>query len=315
MLTLLSSQGLASPPDCPVDQALALIASRRATEARELLQPCASVHAGDAPVAIAYAQVLLALRDEKGAVRALERAAAAHPSDSELQLWLGRAYGQRAMHAAVFEQPSLAVKVRKAFERAVALDPENLEARSGLLEYLVRAPSVLGGSYPKARDQAEEIEKRDPVKGARAFGRVAEQEKRWVEADQIYQRAAAEFPDRPEPVLWRAVLAANLRNFSKAFDLLETLVARQPREWLALYEIGRTSGLSGEKLDRGEEALKLYLGHDPGPDDPSFAQAHLRLADVYQKKGDRSRAREEYAEALRLDPGLTEARAALAKRR
>lgn len=310
LLSLFAGQAAVS--GCPVERATALLDSRRAAEARELLQPCGDGEPSDARMAIALARVRLAFGDEKGAVRILERGQTALPRDAEIALWLARAYGQRAIRAPVFEQPSFAVKVRKSFERAVALDPENLEARSGLLEYLIRAPKVLGGNLERAREQAREIEKRDALKGVNAFGRIAEHEKHWVDADQIYGRAMQEFPNTDAPVLWRASLAAGLKNWDRAFDLLETWLESHPRDPRACYELGRIAATSGERLDRGEECLKAYLAQEAAPDDPSAAEAHLQLGGIYRKKRQPKRAREQYEEALRLDAGLTEARIALA---
>jgi tetratricopeptide (TPR) repeat protein len=316
LFTLLARmQAGSASTDCPAERAMALLDARKAEEARELLAPCAEREPEDPVTAIALARVRLAFADEKGAVRLVERALQKHPRQAELALWLGRAYGQRAIRAPVFEQPSLATHVRKSFERAVALDPENLEARSGLLEYLIRAPKVLGGSPERARDQAEEIQKRDPLKGLHAFGRIAEQEKRWVDADQIYAKAIEEFPGASEPVIWRAALAARLKNWEKAFELLETRASASPGDPRACYEIGRIAAISGGHLDRGEECLKAYLANGPGPEDPPLAEAHLQLAGIYRKKKDPARAKQQYEEALRLDPGLTEARLGLARLR
>ena len=309
------AQSPASPPPCPVDPAIILIEAHRASEAKALLDPCIAADPEEPRAAIAYSRSLLDLREEKGAVRTLERAAGAHPQNAELQLWLGRAYGQRAIHATVFEQPSLATRVRKAFERASALDPENLEARWALVQYYLRAPNVLGGSPAKAREEAREIEKRDALRGVRAWGRIAEHEKRWVDADQIYEKATRDFPAASEPVVWRAALAARLKSWERAFDVLERRLADRPDDASAAFELGRIAATSGQRLDRGEECLRRYLAREPGPEDPPASEAHLHLGEIYEKKRDREAARQEYGEALRLNPSETEARAGLARLR
>ncbi len=291
---------------------MALLDARKGAEARDLLQPCADQEGNDPGLSIALARIRLAFGDPRRAVRILERAEKAHPQNVDVVLWLARAYGDRAIRAPVFEQPSFAVRVRKSFERAVAIDPENLEARSGLLEYLIRAPKVLGGNADRAREQAREIERRDPLKGARAYGRIAEHEKRWAEADRAYARAMQEFPTSDEPVLWRATLASGQKNWERAFELLETWLTSHPRDPVACYELGRIAALSGQRLDRGEECLRFYTSREPGPDEPTLADAHFQLGNLYRKKKETAQAREQYGEALRLDPGLTEARVALA---
>jgi tetratricopeptide (TPR) repeat protein len=314
LVFLLTTQTSAASP-CSVDPAITLIEAHRATEAKALLEPCMAADPGEPRAAIAYARALLDLRDEKGAVQTLERAAGTHPQNVELQLWLGRAYGQRAIHASVFEQPSLAARTRKAFERASTLDPENLEARWALVQYYLRAPNVLGGSPAKAREEAREIEKRDALRGVRAWGRIAEHEKRWVEADQIYEKATRDFPAASEPVVWRAALAARLKSWDRAFDVLERRLADQPDDVTASFELGRVAAASGQRLDRGEECLRRYLAGEPGSEDPPASEAHRHLGEIYEKKRDREAARQEYAEALRLNPMEADARAALARLR
>jgi len=63
------------------------------------------------------------------------------------------------MRSSVLIQPFLALKVKQHFERAVELNPDNLDARADLKEYYEKAPGFLGGSVEKARQQAEEIAK------------------------------------------------------------------------------------------------------------------------------------------------------------
>ena len=85
----------------------------------------------------------------------LEQAVRQSPSDFELHLWLGRAYGRRAETSSFFTAPGLAVKSRRSFEQAVALNPKSREAGGDLLDYYLGAPGFLGGGIDKARALAE----------------------------------------------------------------------------------------------------------------------------------------------------------------
>jgi len=86
-----------------------------------------------------------------------------------------------------------------------------------------------------------------------------------------------------------------------------------PSDPEALYEIGRIAALSGTDLDRGEASLRRYLESTPKGDAPSLAEAHVRLAEIGEHRGDRAAARREYQTAIELDPGLAGARQALAR--
>jgi len=101
----------------------------------------------------------------------LEKALQLDATNSDYELWLGRAYGHRATQASLGEQFFLARKIRTHFERAVELNPDNIAARADLMEYYLQAPAFLGGSTAKARSQVEEISKRDVSEGVKAWER------------------------------------------------------------------------------------------------------------------------------------------------
>jgi tetratricopeptide (TPR) repeat protein len=309
-LSVVCAAAIAAPlpaADCNVDAAVALYEARQNAEARKLLEPCAS----DARAALYLGRIALAERDEDAGLSWLEKAAAADPKSAETQLWLGRAYGQRAMGAGMFKAMSLAGKAKKAFLKASELDPANLDARLSLIDFYLVAPGVAGGSMEKAREQAVEIRARDAFMGHRAFARIAEHEKEYAKAAEEYARAAAAFPDRKEVYYWRATLAFRQKEMDKAFDQLEALLKAHPSEKAALFHIGRTADLSGQRLARGEECLRLYLQHQPKREEPSLSAAHYRLGGIQEKKGSRDLAKAEYQAALRLDPKMKEAKEAL----
>ena len=99
--------------------------------------------------------------------------------------------------------------------------------------------------------------------------------------------------------------------YDKAFATFERMQRALPNEASALYLIGRTSAVSGERLDDGERALKAYIAAHRKPTDPPLASAHFRLGTIYEKQRRRDLARQEYEATLRLDPYQNEAKAAL----
>jgi tetratricopeptide (TPR) repeat protein len=299
---------------CRLEEGQTLLATGKTSLARPILEECATGESPNPLAAFSLGQAYLFDHDEDRAVLWLERAAALDDRRAEYQLWLGRAYGQQALHASPLRQPGLARKVRRAFERAVELDRDMLSARMALVEYGLRAPAFLGGSVAKARGQAEEIRRRDSLQGHRAFGVIAEHEKRYDVAALEYENAIREFPDTSDPVFWRVDLAERQKDYALALDLLERLAGTDRSEPEVLYRIGALAASSGQRLDRGRECLKRYLEHEPSGDEPSLALAHRQLGAIYERLKDRELARREYAMALELDPTLNEAREALAQK-
>jgi tetratricopeptide (TPR) repeat protein len=301
----LAAAGAASP-------GVQALEARRYEEARAFFEPLARKDPKDAEAAFYLGRAWLGLRKTDEATQWLEKATALAPGRSDYFDWLGKAYGLAAVEASMFAKPGLANKTREAWEKAVALDPGNLDARADLMQYDLQAPGFLGGGVDKAREQAAEIRKRDAVRGALAHATVAFSQKDLAGGEKILQEAIQKAPAEPRLRLALGALYQNEQKWDAAFAAFEAVLKADPGNWDALYQVGKTGALSGQRLDRAEECLKRYLGHTPGPESAPLANAHLRLGGVYQKKGDKAAARAEYQTALQLDPRLEDAKKALA---
>jgi tetratricopeptide (TPR) repeat protein len=104
-----------------------------------------------------------------------EKAVQLDGSNSDSHLWLGRTYGHQAQ-AAKGEAFFLARKVKTHFEKAVELNPDNIEARFDLLEYYLQASAFVNGGLTKAKEQAEEIAKRNAAAGRKAWQRCEQED-------------------------------------------------------------------------------------------------------------------------------------------
>jgi tetratricopeptide (TPR) repeat protein len=99
------------------------------------------------------------------AVPWLERAATLAPDNAVFQA----DYGGTCLELADKHRSlSFATRGCKAMEKAVRLNPNDLDARDGLMEFYARAPWPLG-SKSRARHEAEEIARRDPRQGLQAY--------------------------------------------------------------------------------------------------------------------------------------------------
>ena len=90
---------------------------------------------------------------------------------------------------------------------------------------------------------------------------------------------------------------------------------RRPADLQGLFAFGRVSAITGKALDRGERALRATLAAQNTGADPLVrpANAHFRLGDILVKTRRKEEAKAEYEAALKLDPTLEGARAALEK--
>lgn len=224
--------------------------------------------------------------------------------------WLGNTYGTIAQDANSVRQGLLAPKMRSAWEKAIALDPQNIEARSSLIQYYLRAPGFMGGSRDKAVEMARQIGQIDAAEGHRALGNIYYSEKKWQEAEREFVQMVQKKPATAPGLLSYYV---NRQEYSRAFALIDKGLQARPDSMLLVYQYGRISALSGQRLSEGEKALHRYLAWTPLPQHPSHAGAHMRLGQICEKAGRTTEARAHYQKALAADPNQKEAKEGLAR--
>jgi tetratricopeptide (TPR) repeat protein len=278
-------------------------------DARAVLLP----HGGsDANAAYYLGRIEMQDDDPDKAAEWFERAVKMNPKSAVYHDWLGRAYAIQARSANLFRAASLARKTKNALETALALDPDNLDVRDDLIIYYTRAPGFLGGSKEKAREMALEIKKRNPYRGSMAAANLCAGEKDIACAERELTGMVTKYPDSAAVYASLAIFYANQKQFDKAFAVLDERLRTKPNELTTLYQVGRTASLSGQNLDRAEQALKTYLANPTPERGPSPAHVHYRLGIIYEKKGATDLAREEYRAALQLHPRHQDAQKALA---
>ncbi len=227
---------------------------------------------------------------------------------------LGEAYGKLATKAGIFQQLGLARKCRHALEKAVELAPDNLEYREGLIAYYEQAPAIAGGGRDNALAQAAEIARLAPFAGAMISGGIHARAKNTAAAEGAYREALRLAPEADEPLAALGLLHADAARFAEAFACFDQLLARNADNFAALYQLGRISALSGERLADGEAALRRYLAQPSTPaGQPTAAHARLRLGEILARRGDKTAARAEFEAALQLDPALKPAADGLRK--
>jgi cytochrome c-type biogenesis protein CcmH/NrfG len=243
-----------------------------------------------------------------------DKAAALDPRSSEYQLWLARAIGLQAQRANVLKQPFLARRTKAAMDKAVALDANNIDAREMRWQFYTMAPGFMGGGDDKARAEAAEILRRNRYRGQFIALQMAGRARDTVTGERTIKALLTEYPDSLQPVSLFASRAADGGRASEAFAAVEAYQKRQPADPVALYQLGRIAAVSGQQLDRGEEALKKYLTLAPPPANnmPTLSNAHFRLGNIREKRGDKAAARAEYETAVRLDGRNDQAKKALA---
>ena len=163
------------------------------TTAQQFFESFTTKNPTDAIGAFYLGRTLFEQQQYEQAVEWLEKAVLLDSTNSQYHLWLGRAYGYSAQRASILWQFPLARKVKIHFEKAVELDPDNIDARADLAEYYLKAPRILGGSKEKAEAQAHEISQRNLQEGLRTWRMIAaENAQEYVQAEQEQRKHVKE---------------------------------------------------------------------------------------------------------------------------
>ena len=252
-----------------------LLTDRKYDVARVQVEKQLERSANDDAAMNCMGRLLLESGKPDDAVDWLEKAAKVNGKSAQHQLWLGNALGAAAEKASVFKRLSFAGRVKGAYEQAVALDPTLVDARRGLVMIYSLLPGAMGGSMTKAREQAAEILKLNPMRGHLAYGTIAEREKDLPGAEKEFRAAIAAMPDSAIPY-----------NATGGFF-------RRQKRWTdatAMYE----------------SALKAK------PEGMSVSISHYYIGVIHQENGRRDQAKAEYQAALAANPNNEDAAKALA---
>lgn len=233
------------------DRAATLFEAKRVPEARELLVPLVARDPADVRALHLLGLCELKMNRLEDATATLARAVKLAPDDHTLLARYGGACLLYANELGVsLRGLGLARRGRAALERAVALSPDTIAYREGLIQFYTRAPLLAGGSFSRAYAHIDEVAKRDPVRGA---------------------------------VLRAHVLMADERH-AEALAACEAILAEHPDSYLALYTLGRISADTGQDLDRGEAAFRRCLELTPHLQEPDHALVRHHLARLLDKK-------------------------------
>jgi tetratricopeptide (TPR) repeat protein len=278
ILLLVAVTALAAEPTLR-EQVGALFREQKWAEAQALLEKAVAAEPGNAEAHYYLGMSFLNRNDADHALPSLEKAVALAPANSGYVQHVGDAYGLAAQKAGLFAKMGWAKKCKEAYDKAVELDPANLNARWSVMEYCRQAPGFLGGGMDGAYAQAAEIKKLDPARGRAAFASLYIAEKKFAEAFAIYEEALKATPD----------------------------------DFTTLYQIGKLADTTGQELERGLAALRKCLTITPPADSRGYVPTHWRIGNILAKLGDKPGARTAYETALALDPKFTLAAESLAK--
>lgn len=258
-----------------------LFETKRHPEARALLERVVAAEPKHAAAHHLLGLTLKLRNDPAALAEALRPLARAVELEPQNPIYLADFGGTSLQLAGRTNSIGAATRGRDAMEKAVALKPDHLDAREGLVQFYQRAPWPIGSSA-KAAAHLEEIRQRDSDRAT----------------------------------VLSVMLKTNAKDYPAAFKLCDDVLARTPVSYIANYHFGRTAAISGQQLERGLACLQKCLTLDPPtPASPTHSNVWQRIGNLHERLQRPAEARAAYETALKLDPGNTQASAALAKLR
>jgi len=281
------------------DSAKDMLAAGRIDEAITELNGRLSSAPADAESSNLLCRAYFALEDWNRAESSCRKAASLDPDNSRFHLWLGRVYGEKADRANFLAAAGLAGKVRGEFERAVQLNPKDIDARLDLAEFYLAAPGIVGGGEQKARAQAQFIATVNPAREHWVYARIAEQKKDAATAEREYHQYIDLSQGDAEAWL---NLALFLRR-QKRFDEMEQAIVKLSQAPMPKLDVLVEASQMLYRVDRrypfAIELLHRYLASGPVEAAPAF-KAHYLLGMLLEKQGDKAGAAREYRASLAL---------------
>ena len=209
----------------------------------------------------------------KEAVANLEKAVAEDRLNSDCYDWLGKAYGRMAERSSFLSALGYAKKTVRAFERAVVLDPSNLEALSDVFEYYLQAPGMVGGGLDKAEMIARHFAGLNEAEYHWARARLAEKRKDFAAAEREFREALEAAPKEVGRTLDLAAFLSSRGRYGESEALFRVAEETYPKSPKVLYARAAAYIQSKRKLDEADALLERYLGLRITPDDPTRQEA------------------------------------------
>jgi len=244
------------------------------------------------------------------AIAACTKATEALPHSSEAQDWLGRALGMKAERAGPIAGLSLALKVKTAFETAVALDSGNGDAINDLGEFYIAAPMIIGGGLDKSAALANQAMAQRPQPAHRILAMTAEKRKDYGTAEREF-RAAVAVANRADAWIDLGAFYRRRGEYDKAVESLKRGLAVDRTKDASLVDAASLLDRMHREPELTRKTLRDYLKSDVKSDDAPAIKVHVMLGKLLESEGDKAGAKIEFEAALQMAAGYAPAKQAL----
>ena len=267
--------------------------------------------ASEKSASLISAEKLMQAHDYKSAIKTLTKAQKAGEDSVALNSLLTQAYSSRIDEVGMLKKMSIAKKLKTTLEHTLELDPKNVDAMDGLVQFHMQAPSAIGGDKKEADRLVDVMATLDPIRANSLRARIFAENGDIHKAEAEFDKVIAASPDNIDAYLSKGTMLADHDRADDAIAVFEACIAANPGNMECTYQIGKAAQTGKTQYEKGIAAFESFIAH--GTDDKNFlAYAHYRLGNIYNQMGKPQIAKTHYTHAVEIDD-LKPAKKALKK--
>ncbi len=256
------------------------------------------------------AQTLMKAENYKQAAKIITKAQKNGEDTIDMSLLLTNAYAARINQVGKLKQLGLAKKIKASTEHSLKLDPKNIGALEGLIQFHIQAPGIAGGDKDEARKLIARMIELKPVRGHVIMATMSAKEEKFAEAEVHINKALAIDPTNSQTLLVKGSGLGQRQKYAEAIGVFETCLEHEPDNQDCRYLIGKTAQVGKVEYEKGKAAFEEFIkiGHE---NKTYMAFTHYRLGKIFAQIDDPDTAKTHYRKAVDI-AGLKQAKKALA---
>lgn len=197
----------------------------------------------------------------------LEQLSEDNKNNADVYYYFGRSAIVMAQKVSIFSKLSYASDALDAWQHALSLNPNHIDALEGIIGFHLGAPSIAGGDIEQAQSYSQTLILLEPEKGYANLANVYWQKEQGDLAEQAITDGLAIVPDSGQLYFTQGVAYSrqaeeNNMFWEKARSALNKAVKNAKSDkgkQHALYQLGKVAVNSGEETQAGIAALEQLL--------------------------------------------------------
>jgi tetratricopeptide (TPR) repeat protein len=234
------------------------------------------------------------------AIASCKAAVAVAPDNSDYNLWLARAMGEKADRVSFITAFKMARQIHQEFETAARLDPHNVQALSDLGQFYVEAPAVVGGGVDKAQGIVQQLDAISPEHAHILRARIAENKKNYSQAEQELKSAIAAAKQPSSAWMELALFYYRHQRWDEMVQAVHSGASADTQNTFSLVDGASMLVRAKRDLPFARQILERYLASSNQSEDAPAFRVHAELGKLLTQLGDTQGAQQQFAATQEL---------------